>query len=239
MSKIKGMRILDGSSELPVKKILPERRNLGKKINNQKTIGRIVWLDVFKKKLNTREAQTVASCNGSFVVPDRDGYEPQFLMPHPCLCPQSKPLFTTRYFGDIYIIKALKFEVEERHVNGTKLVVIDSEVSIGYNKAKENKVLLMFRDDECHFVWIEDEKKRMFVLSALNHAERIAQNTKNSWTHRYNSGILKPPEYSLSKNEITEIVSDVFDKSLNQLIEEAGAVIVQKNGQKIITMGIA
>ncbi len=239
MSKIKRMRILDSSNELPVEKILPKRRNLGKKINNQKTIGGIVWLDFFKKKLNTRGAQMVASYSGNFVVPDRDGYKPQLLMPHPCLCPQSKPLFTTRYFGDIYIIKALKFEVEEKYVNGTKLIVIDSEVSIGYDKAKENKVVIMFRDDKCHFVWIEDEKKRMSVLSALNHAERTAQNTKNSWTHRYNSGILKPPEYSLSKDEITEIVSDVFDKSLSQLIKEAGAVVVKKDGQQIITMGVA
>ena len=236
--EIKAMRRSDGSDGELVRKLLPKRRNLRSKISGQGTAKRgIAWLSFFEKKLNARGVQTVASYNGNFVVPDRDGQEPQFLMPHPCIPPSSKPLFTTRYFGDIYTVEALKFEVKKKNVNGTKIIIIDSEVSVDYEEVKKNEVVIVFRNDDCHFIWIEDEKKRVTILNSLNHVERVMQGVQNSWTYRY-SGMLKPPEYSmLSKNEVAEIVSNAFDKSLSHLIEEAG-VVVQDGEKQIITMGV-
>ncbi|MDF1498135.1 MAG: hypothetical protein P1P85_02130 [Patescibacteria group bacterium] len=211
--------------------------------DGRKTTGNsrgIIWLNFFEKKLNQRGPQIVASHNGTFVVPDRDGHKPQLLLPHPCLHPGDKPLFTTKHFGDVYTVLALNFKAKTESVNGTKIIIIDSEVSIGYDRAKgkTNKVVIMLKNNKCHFIWIKDEKKRAAVLHSLNHAEKTTQGTKNSWTHR-KSGMLKPPEYSmLGKNEIIEIVSNAFDKPLSQLIEKAGTVIQKSNGQQIITMGV-
>ena len=105
MNRIKGMRALNGLSKKLAGKTLLKRRNLRKKIDDQKTTGGVIWLEFFKKKLNTRETQTVAVCDENFVVPDINGQEPQFLMPHHCLQPSIEPLFTTRHYGDIYIVK--------------------------------------------------------------------------------------------------------------------------------------
>lgn len=199
----------------------------------------VIWLNFFRKELNAKGAQVVASHEESFVIPDRNGNSPQFSMPHPCLHPLYKPLFTTKNFGDVHTVTALKFEVEKRNVNGTGIVIIDSEVSMDYEEAKKNKVVIMFRDNSCHFIWIEDEKKRTAILYSLNHAEKVMQGTRNSWKHKYNSGILKTPEYSmLDKEDIFEAVSNAFDKPLFKLMEEVGKVSQNNQGQQVITMGV-